>query len=251
MDPGGKGKMSVEIDSVPRGPRGVMLRQREVAERIKQYILQNRLGPGDALPTEAELCAAVGASRSSVREAIKTLTALDIVDVRHGHGTYVGRLSLAALVESLAFRGLLSRADDFRVLAELVEVRQTIEQGLATSIIAALDNTLCADLGELVDQMAERAAGGETFIEQDREFHLLLMEPLGNELVTQLTAAFWDVHAIVAPTMHATPESVRETVAAHRAIVEAAQARDTGRLVAAITAHYAPVRRHLEESRGR
>ncbi|WP_030922337.1 hypothetical protein [Streptosporangium amethystogenes] len=47
-------------------------------------------------------------------------------------------------------------------------------------------------------------------------------EPLGNELVTQLAAAFWDVHAIVAHALDATPESVRETVEAHDAIVTAA-----------------------------
>jgi DNA-binding FadR family transcriptional regulator len=224
-----------------------MLRQHEVAERIKQYILHNRLEPGDALPTEAELCDAVGASRSSVREAIKTLTALDIVEVRHGHGTYVGRLSLAALVESLTFRGLLSRADDFRVLSELVEVRQTIEQGLAGSIVAAFDEALHGELLDLADQMAEQAARGEPFIEQDREFHLLLMEPLGNELITQLTAAFWDVQAIVTREMDTTPESVRETVEAHHAIVAAAAAGDVAAFARAVEAHYAPVRRRLQE----
>ncbi|GHH66812.1 transcriptional regulator [Streptosporangium violaceochromogenes] len=247
---GREGKTLVEIDSISQGSRGAMPRRNEVAERIKQYILHNRLRPGDALPTEAELCAAIGASRSSVREAIKTLIALDIVEVRHGYGTYVGRLSLAALVESLAFRGLLSRADDFRVLSELVEVRQTIEQGLAAPIVAALDDPLRARLTELAERMAERAGRGETFVDQDREFHLLLMEPLGNELITQLTAAFWDVHAIVAPTLHTTPEAVRETVDAHRAIVDAAVAQDVTRFAEAVAAHYAPIRRHLLADRG-
>nr|SBO90622.1 Transcriptional regulator, GntR family [Nonomuraea gerenzanensis] len=242
--------MSTVIDPISRSARSAQLRPREVAERIKQYILQNRLKPGDALPTELELCAAVGASRSSVREAIRILTALDIVEVRHGYGTYVGRLSLAALVESLTFRGLLSRDDDFRVLAELIEVRQTLEQGLAAAITSALDQDLHQELGRLADQMDERARAGQTFIEQDREFHLLLMKPLGNELVAQLTAAFWDVHAIVAPALHTTPASVRETVAAHHAIVEALFTRDLDRFTEAIAAHYAPVRRHLKENRG-
>lgn len=88
-------------------PSRTLLRQ-EVVEGIKRYILDERLRPGDPLPTEPALCEALGASRSSVREAVKILDALDIVDVRHGHGTYVGRLSLSALVESLTFRGLLS-----------------------------------------------------------------------------------------------------------------------------------------------
>ncbi|GAA3167122.1 hypothetical protein GCM10010466_67260 [Planomonospora alba] len=132
-----------------------------------------------------------------------------------------------------------------------VEVRQTIEQGLAGRIVAAFDEPLRRELLDLADQMAERAARGEPFIEPDREFHLLLMEPLGNELITQLTAAFWDVHAIVARALDASPESVRETVEAHHAIVTAAAARDVAAFTRAVEAHYAPVRRRLQEGPGR
>ena len=75
---------------------------------IKNYILTKGLHPGDALPTESQLCTDLGVSRSSVREAVRTLVALDIVEVRHGHGMFVGQVSMRPMVESLIFKGLLN-----------------------------------------------------------------------------------------------------------------------------------------------
>ncbi|GAB3734200.1 FadR/GntR family transcriptional regulator [Nocardiopsis nanhaiensis] len=227
----------------PRSP----LRGHEVTEQIKNFILRNGLTPGDPLPTESELCSELGASRSSVREAIKRLSALDIVEVRHGHGTYVGRLSLNALVESLTFRGRLSSGDDLATLSELVTVRMVLEQGMGDAIIREYDDDQHRTLETLVTQMEEAAEQGESFVEEDRTFHLMLLGPLNNQLVTQLTGAFWDVQAVVAPLLLTTDEDARETASAHRAIIDAAHAGDLGAFVAAVADHYAPILNHLKE----
>jgi len=221
-----------------------------VVAGIKEYILRNQLKPGDLLPTESELCDAVGASRSSVREAIKTLSALDIVEVRHGHGTFVGRMSLAALVESLAFRGLLSVEDDHRVLQQVVDVRQTIEQGLAAEVVSSLEDTHRAELAELARQMEEAADRGEEFLEVDRAFHLKLMEPLGNDLILQLTDAFWEVQALVAPTLNTDPPDRARTARLHTAIVAAVTAGDALALRTAVADHYSPIRASIERANG-
>lgn len=230
-----------------------LLRQ-EVADGIKRYILENRLHPGDPLPTETELCEALGASRSSVREAVKILHALDIVEVRHGHGTYVGHLSLSALVESLTFRGLLSPDDDVQVLADLVDVRELFERGMAERIVASLSGEQLDALERLVTRMSDAGVGGDDrgLIEADRAFHALLVAPLGNDLMGQLSMAFWDVYAIVAPQIDGfTHTEQAETVAAHHSIVTAARAGDPVAFVQAVGEHYAPVRRRISEARTR
>lgn len=238
-------------DSVPvRAQERSAPRRQEVIERIKEYILRNQLKPGDLLPTESELCEAVGASRSSVREAVKTLSALDIVEVRHGHGTFVGGMSLAALVEGLAFRGLLSGEDDHHVLQQVVDVRQTIEQGLAAQIMAKLGGDQVDGLAHLAEEMGEHAARGEEFLEADREFHLKLMEPLGNDLILQLTEAFWTVQAIVAPTLRTQAPDLVITARLHSAIVDAIRADDAAAVRQAVADHYSPIRAAIARANG-
>lgn len=225
-----------------------LARADSTAQQIKGLILRHRLHSGDPLPTESELSEALGVSRSSVREAIRRLSTLDIVEVRHGQGTFVGNLTLAPLVEGLVFRGTLSPGDDFRALREVVEVREALDLSLAHSLADAMRDTVDETLEKLVAQMEARAAQGERFLDADREFHSVIAAKLGNDLFTQLVTAFWEVHSIVAPHLGVTDKANETTARAHRAILVAATAGDVVALRTAIVEHYAPLRESLRIS---
>lgn len=218
------------------------------SDRIKDLILSDGLRPGDLLPTEGELCTRLGISRSNVREAIRKLSTLDIVDVRHGHGTYVGEMTLDALVEALVFRGVLSPGDDLDALRDVVEVRKALDHGMSEQIVHALKGTENSELRDLVDEMTALAADGKTFPQQDRAFHTGLLAKLGNSLVGQLVAAFWDVHTAVLPKLNvAVASDLEQTARAHGLMLEAAESGDAEAFRAAITAHYEPIMRALEQ----
>ncbi|WP_022888778.1 FadR/GntR family transcriptional regulator [Agromyces italicus] len=220
-----------------------------VTDRIKDLILSEGLRPGDLMPTEADICARLEVSRSSVREAMRMLAALDIVEVRHGHGTYVGQLSLAPLVEGLVFRGVVDQDDSVAALREVVEVREALDLAMAEQVVTALEGTHDPDLAELVAKMTAKANRGEGFAAEDYAFHTRLLDYLDNALVGQLVAAFWEVNTVVYPKLGLAPAAdIADTAHAHGAMLEAAVAGDVARYRAAVVEHYLPLRRALEKA---
>src|SRR5581483_3398325 len=82
----------------------------EAIEKIKEMILSGELQPGAKLPRESELAERLGVSRSSLREAVRALAALNVIDVRQGDGTYVTRLTPELLLEVFEVRRFLETA---------------------------------------------------------------------------------------------------------------------------------------------
>lgn len=234
---------------VAHPPRVNTSRSAETAAQIKEYILVNGLHPGDLLPTETELCELLGVSRSSVREAVRTLSTLGIVEVRHGHGTFVGEMSLAALVETLVFRGVLQPGDDLRALREIVEIRQALDLAMADRVAEAVAGTHDPQLWELVSLMKEANDRGETFAQQDRVFHTTLLAATDNSIIGPLVGAFWDVHTAVMPKLGVTlPDDLEVTANAHGEMLRAAEAGDVAGYQEAVRRHYAPLMRALDRS---
>lgn len=227
--------------------RGVPMRRSTTADQIKQLILTRGLKPGDPLPTEAELCEALNVSRSSVREAIRTLSTLDIVDVRHGHGTYVGAMSLDPMVQALVFRGVLSPSGSVDALREVVEIRLALDLALADAVVqGAHDDAAASELQTLVDEMVDKASRNEGFLEADRAFHTKLFAATGNQLAEQLVGAFWDVHTAVVPQLGiAMPADIQDTANAHGDMLAAALRGDVESYRRAVVEHYRPLQRSL------
>lgn len=219
-----------------------------VADQVQELIISQELRPGDPMPTEVELGEALSVSRSSIREAIRVLASLDIVDVRHGHGTFVGQMSLAPLISGLMFRARMNLHNDLRTLREVVQVRIALDLFITDDLIKAHRTVDHTELEAIVQRMERRAHAGESFAEDDSAFHSALLTPLGNELIHQLVLAFWEVHTAALPELGIRPaRDILDTVRAHQAMLDALKAADANAYREAVREHYRPLQRALAE----
>lgn len=215
---------------------------------IENYIRENSLKPGDLMPSEAALCELLDVSRSSVREAIRTLVSLDVIEVRHGHGTYVGHMSLAPLVNGLTLRLTIGKDDALRNLQQVVDARMAFDKFNAKQLIEAYRTSSTDKLREIVDCMRDSFNKGKQITKHDEKFHEELNSKLSNQLIQELYMALWQVHTKAVPLLDLTREKdFEETVNAHKGIIKALEAGDEEQLLRMIDAHYGPLQRMIEE----
>src|SRR5690242_4264539 len=138
-----------------------------VQESLRSYIEDNQLTAGDALPPESFLAQQLGVSRNSVREAIKALESVGVVETRRGIGVFVKEFSFQPLLDNLAY-GL---GDSLRDVEELRELRRVLEVGLIHKTVEMIGAEDIETLRGIVARMRERAERHESFAEEDEQFH--------------------------------------------------------------------------------
>ncbi|MER6451574.1 FadR/GntR family transcriptional regulator [Streptomyces sp. NPDC059688] len=218
---------------------------RDLQERIKKLIVDRRLPSGAPLPTEPELMEYLGASRNSVREALKALQAMGIVEIRHGFGTYVGSMSFAPMIEGLAFRTVAGHYRGEDSLLQLLELREAVETGLVSRLAGRLPEADLVELNALVDRMEQEAAEGTGLAETDRAFHATLYRGLDNVLLSEVLEAFWDAFHRVQRDLVDVPQDPRVTCRQHREILDAVRSGDSLRAEEAIRDHFGNIRTRL------
>jgi DNA-binding FadR family transcriptional regulator len=214
-------------------------------EALADLIVSRGLRPGDLLPAEPELCVELGIGRNSLREAIRELRATGMVEVRHGSGTYVGELSMAALSDELLFHSKLAATDSTVYLRNLMEVRDALEQGLISNLVTDGRMPDVDRLSTLLAMMDAEAQSGTIDPRTDQEFHEVLYEPLNNPVAILLLRVFWRVFGEILSALSDDPVNATKTADRHHAILLAVKASDARGARNAMQNHFLGLRARL------
>jgi GntR family transcriptional repressor for pyruvate dehydrogenase complex len=210
----------------------------EAIDKIKQMILSGRVRPGEKLPREADLAAELGLSRNSLREAVKALSVINVLDVRQGDGTYATSLAPSLLLEALSFIVDFHRDD---TVLDFLEVRRILEPAATALATIRMSEEDRAELGKVLETV-DVDTPVEELVAADLEFHRQIAVGARNPVLASL------VDSMSAPTTRARvwrgmtePRALERTLAEHQAIYRAIISKDADLARSWATVHIAGI----------
>ena len=217
----------------------------EAILKIKDMILSGELKPGDRLPPEKVLSESLGLSRSSMREAVKALEVIRVLDVRRGDGTYVTSLEPHLLLEAMSF--VVDLHDDSSIL-KLFAVRRILEPAAVALAATRLTPT---DIEGLRMQLAtvDESTSVEGLVAHDLSFHGAIASASGNAYLSGLIDSL-SSHTVRARIWRGLTQenSVQRTLGEHHAIVDALERGDAALAQALTVVHVSGVEQWLHDA---
>ncbi|WP_040925593.1 FadR/GntR family transcriptional regulator [Saccharomonospora marina] len=217
----------------------------DAIEAIKQMIVDGELRPGDRLPREADLADRLGLSRNSLREAVRALSLIHVLDVRQGDGTYVTSLEPALLMDAMGFVVDFHRDD---TVLQFLEVRRILEPEATAMAALTMPKHDIDELAVLLDSLGDRPTV-EQLVVNDLEFHHRIAAGSGNQVLCSF------VDSVSGRTQRArtwrgiTQEAaVERTLTEHRAIQRALSDRQPDVARAWATVHIAGVEQWIRQT---
>ena len=206
----------------------------EVAKQLERHITEE-LKPGDRLPPERELVRMLGVSRSSVRDAIRSLELMGLLEPRQGIGTVVCHPA-AAPANPLAAALLEKR----KMVAELLDVRKMIEPSLVRRAALHASRDEIADMEDILARQEAKVRAGELGVEEDSEFHYRIALASNNSVVLKVVDVLMDLLRETRERALQVEGRQEKSLAGHRRILSALKRGDAAAAEAAM-------RRHLSE----
>jgi GntR family transcriptional repressor for pyruvate dehydrogenase complex len=213
--------------------------------KIKEMIVSGELKPGDRLPREPDLAQRLGLSRSSLREAVRALSWVRILDVRQGDGTYVTSLESDVLLDAMSF--IVDLHQDRNVM-HILETRRVLEAAAAALAAQHISEEELAELERLITAAAQ-CATIEEFVDNDLEFHRRLALASRNPVLASMLdglATRTSRMRIWRGVMHS--DAPTRSLSEHRALVAALAERRPDQARAWATVHIAGVEEWVRQA---
>ena len=207
----------------------------EVAKQIERLILE-KLQPGDKLPSERELAEMLQVSRSSIRDAIRSLELMGFVEPRQGAGTIVRELSAESLVNP--FANALKRRRE--LVSELLDFRKMLEPPLAARAATHASPDEVAEMEEILQRQEAKLSHDEASIPEDAEFHYSIALASGNSVVLKVLDILMDLLRDTRERSLQVKGRPQKSLAGHRRILAAIKRHDA-------EAAKDAMRRHIED----
>ena len=226
------------------------IRQLSTVERIVENLINliktHSLQMGDKLPSERQLCEIIGVSRPILREALKALQVMNIIDIRQGAGAYVKSLEPKDVIEHLDIVFHL----DSSLYHDLYEARRVLEAAVAGMAAKNISDSEIKAITENVRQAAAHIEDEQLFLERDLELHEMIMRSAGNRIIPVFMQSINKLAMLVRKQTNTHLKIRQNTIKDHKLIIQALKSRDSAKAAQAMEQHIANVEKaflHSEE----
>jgi DNA-binding FadR family transcriptional regulator len=216
-----------------------------VRERLEEVILAGEVKVNEQLPTEADLGASFGVSRTVIREALQRLEAQGLVESRIGSGSYVTPYPMDQVKSAMArFAALNTQPETF---LNLLDLRMVIETETTGRLAERHDATAIADLHAIVKRMRRHKRELEAFARDDMDFHLRIAQAAGNPFFATILEPLKKIGQAFGVATYESAEVIDRTCREHRAILQAVADGDADAARTRIREHIGFARSHYLE----
>ncbi len=216
-----------------------------VVDALVPMIASGELPAGSLLPTEPEMSARFGVSRSVVREALRVLDAKGLIEVRHGSGTRVTPPDRWDPLDPQVLRRLPLGGPAARVLRDLLETRAIVECEAAALAAERADDDDCAALEAALATMRAALDDPPRFVTGDSAFHLTLLRAARNCVLERITQPLHALLSYAQQLTDAIPGVLGRALAQHEAIADAVRRRDAAGAREAMRTHLTQTQRDI------
>jgi GntR family transcriptional repressor for pyruvate dehydrogenase complex len=205
----------------------------QLVEHLQRYIIDNSLRPGDRLPTEAELAAKFRVGRQSVREAVKVLESIGVIETRPRDGSRLKKMNTRRLTDHLRFMFEIEGA----TVKEIAATRRMIECGFVPAVVAHADEIDFQRMQMAIDRMRAHTELGEPFIESDIAFHQLLAMATKNRVMAGFGVIIQEFFTHIRNRIEVVKAKQLKSIQEHERILQALRDRDIAGAQRAIEEH--------------